>query len=50
MCVDEIDTTLLSRTQSLTYSRRKPILQQNYTQMDRDEQEERNSQVCGTVR
>ena len=38
MHVDEIDTVLLLRTQSLTDSRRKPILQQNYIQIDRDKQ------------
>ena len=36
MSVDEIDTILLLRTQSHTYSG--PILQQNYTQIDRDKQ------------
>ena len=34
----EIDTILLLRTRSLTDSRRKPVLQQNYTQIDRDKQ------------
>ena len=38
MRVDEIDTILLLRTRSLTDSRRKPILQQNYIQIDRDNQ------------
>ena len=38
MRVDEIDTVLLLRTLSLTDSRRKPILQQNYIQIDRDKQ------------
>ena len=38
MSVDEIDTILLLQTGSLTDSRQKPILQQNYTQIDRDKQ------------
>ena len=38
MSVDEIDTILLLRTGSLTDSGGKPILQQNYTQVDRDKQ------------
>jgi len=43
MSVDEIDTILLIKnvalTWSLAHSWQKPILQQNYTQMDRDKQE-----------
>ena len=38
LSVDEIDTIFLLRTRSLTDSGRKPILQQNYTQVDRDKQ------------
>ena len=37
--VDKIDIILLLRTPSLTDAGQKPILQQNYTQIDRDKQE-----------
>ena len=36
MSVDEIDTILLLRTRSPTDLGRKPVLQQNYIQIDRD--------------
>jgi len=39
MSVDEIDTILLSGTRLLTYMGQKPILLQNYIQMDRDKQQ-----------
>ena len=38
MSVDEIGTILLLQTQSVTDSGRKLILQQNYTQIDRDKE------------
>ena len=38
MSVDETDTVLLLRTQLLTDSGQKPILQQNYIKIDRDKQ------------
>ena len=38
LSVYEIDTILLLRTRLLTDSGQKPILQQNYTQVDRDKQ------------
>ena len=45
MSVDEIDTILLMRTRSLTDSGRKPILQQNYIQIDRDKHGEKLSSL-----